>query len=248
MKKSLLSLFALFFCFYIVKSQSVDEILSNYYKSIGGLDKLKQHNTTKAYGKTPTPQGDFNFVFYQKKPNKVKIVVDIMGKQLIPQAYDGKTAWMLNPFMGESAQKLPDDMAKQIIDEAELEDPFVDYAAKGHAVSYEGTEEIQGIQCLKIKLIKYKGVTDKESTQYYFLDKASYLPIMVRSTVKMGDQPAQETETYFSDYQEVGNGIMIPFSIETKVSGQVVNNLIFTKVLINEDIPDEEFKFPGETN
>jgi outer membrane lipoprotein-sorting protein len=248
MKKSLLSIIVLFFCFYIVKSQTVDEILSNYYKSIGGLDKLKNHNTTKAFGKTPTPQGEFSFVYYQKRPNKVKIVVDIMGKQLIPQAYDGETAWMLNPFMGDAAQKLPADMAKQIISEAEIEDPLIDYATKGHEVTFEGIEEIQGVQCLKLKLIKHKGNKENESIQYYFLDKTSYLPIMVKSTVKMGDQPAQETETYFSDYQEVGNGMIIPFSIETKVSGQVINNLIFTKVLINEEIPDEEFKFPGGTN
>lgn len=248
MKKSILSVVILFFGLFLAKSQTVDEILNNYYKSIGGVDKLKKHNTTKAYGKTPTPQGDFTFTFYQKRPNKVKIVVDIMGKQLIPQAYDGKTAWMLNPFMGDAAQKLSDDMAKQIINEADLEDPFIDYAAKGHEVSLEGTEEIQGIQCYKLKLIKNKGVKDKESTQYYFIDKSTYLPVMVRSDVKMDNQPAQATETYFSDYQDVGNGLMIPFAVETKVSGQVVNSLIFTKILINEDIPDEEFKFPGEAN
>ncbi len=248
MKKSILSVLVLFFCFFIVKSQTVDEILGNYYKSIGGVEKLKKHNTTKAYGKTPTPQGDFSFIFYQKRPNKIKIMVDIMGKQLIPQAYDGKTAWMLNPFAGDAAQKLPDDMARQIINDADIEDPFIDYASKGHEVVLEGTEEIQGIQCFKLKLIKNKGVQDKETTMYYFLDKTTYLPIMVRSNAKMGNQPEQVTETYFTDYQEVGNGLLMPFAIETKVSGQVINSLIFTKILINEDIPDDEFKFPGEAN
>jgi outer membrane lipoprotein-sorting protein len=224
----------------------VEEILSNYYTNMGGLETLKNHTSTKATGKAPTPQGDFPFEFMQEKPNKMKIVVDVMGKKMIPQAYDGQTAWMLNPFMGETPQKLPADQAKSVIDEAEMEDPFIDFAAKGHEVSLEGSEEIQGVQCFKIRLIKYKGVEEKESTQLYYLDKENYIPIMVKSSIDVGPQAGQEVETYFSDYQEVDGGLVMPFSFEVKMAGQVVNAISFEKIVINEDIPDDEFKFPGE--
>jgi outer membrane lipoprotein-sorting protein len=246
MKKTVLTLVVLSLCIFWINAQTVDEIISKYHQSIGGVDKLKAHTSTKAIGKAPTPQGDFPFELYQEKPNKMKVVMDIMGKKMVAQAYDGQTAWMLNPFMGETAQKLPEGQAKSIIDEAEFEDPFLNYAAKGHEVSLEGTEEIQGVQCYKVKLVKYKGNEAKESTQYYYFDKESGIPIMIKSFIKVGDQAGQEIDTYLSDYQEVEGGMIMPFSFEVKMAGQVVQSMIFEKIIINQDIPDEEFKFPGE--
>jgi len=244
MKKVVLTLAAFSVCLLGIKAQTVDEVISKYIQSIGGADKLKSHTSIIAIGKAPTPQGDFPFELYQKKPNKIKVVIDIMGKKMVAQAYDGETAWMLNPFMGETAQKLPDDQAKSIIDDAELEDPFLDYAAKGHEVTLEGTEDVQGVQCNKVKLIKYKGNPDKESTQYYYFDKENFVPVMIKSSIKVGDQAGQEIETYLSDYQEVEGGMVMPFSFEVKMAGQVVQSMVFEKVTINSDIADEEFKFP----
>jgi outer membrane lipoprotein-sorting protein len=244
MKKIVLSLLALSILTFCVNAQTVDEIIGKYYKSIGGMDKNKSLTSTKAIGKAPTPQGDFPFELYKEKPNKVKVVIDIMGKKMVAQAYDGKTAWMLNPFVGETAQELPADQAKSIIDGAEFEDPFINYAAKGYVVSLEGTEDIQGIQCYKVKLVKNKGIADKESTQYYYFDKESGLPLMIKTTVSVGSQE-QEVETYLSDYRDAGDGMIMPYSFEVKMGGQVVQSMVFDKITLNEDIPDDEFKFPG---
>jgi len=169
-----------------------------------------------------------------------------MGKKMVAQAYDGQTAWMLNPFMGETAQQLPGDQAKSVIEEAEFEDPFIDYKAKGHEVILEGSEDVQGIQCFKVRLVKNKGNADKESTQYYYFDKEAFLPFMVKTSVASGPQSGQEIETYLSDYQDAGNGMIMPYSFEVKMGGQVVQAMVFEKITLNEDIPDDEFKFPGE--
>lgn len=246
MKKIVLFFVSVSLCFFTLNAQTVDEIISKYHKSIGGVDKLKAHTSVKAIGKAPTPQGDFPFEFYQEKPNKIKVVIDIMGKKMVAQAYDGETAWMLNPFMGESAQKLPEDQSKSVREEAELEDPFIDYAAKGHEVTLEGTADIEGVQCFVVKLVKHKGNAEKESTQYYYFDKENAIPIMVKTSVKVGDQAGQQVETYFSDYREVEGGIVMPFSMEVKMGDQVVQAMVFDTITINTDIPDEEFKFPAD--
>lgn len=246
MKKVVFIFMALAVYFLGVNAQTVDEIISKYHQSIGGIDKLKSHTSTKAIGKAPTPQGDFPFEFYQEKPNKIKVVIDIMGQKMVAQAYDGETAWMLNPFTGGVAEKLPDEQAKAVISEAEIEDPFLDYAAKGHEVTLEGTEDVQGVPCYKIKLTKYKDNPEKESTQYFYFDKETSVPIMTRTSVKVGDQAGQEVETYLSDYQEIEGGMIMPFSFEVKMAGQVVQSMVFDTITVNEDIPDEEFKFPGE--
>jgi outer membrane lipoprotein-sorting protein len=246
MKKIVLSLLVLSILTICVNAQTVDEIIGKYHQSIGGIDKLKALTSTKAIGKAPTPQGDFPFELYQEKPNKMKVVIDIMGKKMVAQAYDGQTAWMLNPFMGETAQQLPVDQAKSLIDEAEFEDPFIEYAAKGHEVILEGSEEVQGVQCFKVRLVKYKGNADKESTQTYYFDKETYLPLMIKTSITAGPQAGQEVETYLSDYRDASDGMILPYSFEVKMGGQVVQSMVFEKITLNEDIPDDEFKFPGD--
>ena len=126
MKKIVLSLLVLSVFTFCLNAQTVNDIIGKYHQNIGGIDKLKALTSTKAIGKAPTPQGEFPFELYQEKPNKMKVVIDIMGKKMVAQAYDGQTAWMLNPFMGETAQQLPADQAKSIIEEADFEDPFID--------------------------------------------------------------------------------------------------------------------------
>jgi outer membrane lipoprotein-sorting protein len=245
MKKFVLSLFVFLMLTFCLNAQSVDEIIGNYHKNIGGTDKLKTLTSTKAIGKAPTPQGDFPFELYQEKPDKIKVVIDIMGKKMVAQAYDGKTAWMLNPFMGDTPQQLPADQARSIVDEAEFEDPFMDYKTKGHEVIPEGIEEVQGIPCYKLKLVKYKGNPEKESTQYYYFHQETFLPVMIRTSVPSGPQAGQMVETYLSDYRDAGNGMIMPYLFEVKMNSQVVQSMVFEKITLNEDIPDSEFAFPG---
>ncbi len=56
----------------------------------------------------------------------------------------------------------------------------------------------------------------------------------------------QEVEIYLSDYQELSDGVLMPFVMDTQMKGQSVQKLTFTAITLNEDMPDEMFKFPEE--
>lgn len=230
-------------CF--AQAQSIDEILQNYYENTGGIDKWKSMESMKATGTTPTPQGDLGFVMYGKKPNKIKIEVNVAGKTMIPQAYDGKTAWMLNPMAGDQAQKLPETQAKMIADEASFEDDFIDYKQKGHTVELEGSEEIDGVDTYKVKLTKNANNDKTERVEYHFFDKENYVPIMTRTTITEGQGAGTTVETYMSDYQETDFGLMLPYYIETEYNGQTRQKVVINEYMINTDIDDSEFDFPG---
>jgi len=190
-------------------------------------------------------QGEFPFTLYRKTPNKFKIVLNIMGQEIIPQAFDGDTGWMNNPFGGGAGpQKIEDDQAKAIRDESEFEDPFINYQSKGFEASYEGTGDAGGIQCHIIKLIKHKGVEGEEMASFYYFDTEHYLQIMIKqpSAQAMG----QEIEIHLSDYQETGNGLLMPFVMDTQYQGQSVQKLNFTTITVNEEMSDDLFAFPGE--
>lgn len=224
-------------------AQTVDEVLSKYFENTGGLAKWKDLKTVKLIGKAPTPQGDFPLSVFLKVPNKSKVTLSVQGKEFIPAAFDGETAWMLNPFQGGTDPvKLDDEQAKELKDR-EVQSEFIDYAKKGHAVTLEGKEEIDGVMCFKVKLEKNKNNPKDDVTEYYYFDSENYVPIMTKSFVRTGPQKGAEIQTFMSDYQDAG-GLMMPFAMETKMNGQTVEKFVVEKISVNENLDDAVFAYP----
>lgn len=245
--KKLLTLFFLSVITVSLWSQTAEGVVNKYLESIGGADKWKAIKTAKLTGTVPTPQGDFTFEMFRKAPNKFIISLDIMGQKFVPQAYDGEVAWTLNPFMGDpTPQKLPDEQMISVKQEADFEDPFIDYALKGNEVIYVGTTDVDGVNCYELKLTKNKGKAEEELVMNYYFDSETYLPIMIKQVPKSGQMAGQETNVYYSDYQDAGNGLLMPYTIDTKVGGQIVQAVKFTQIELNGEITEEVFKFPGE--
>lgn len=227
---------------FCVNAQTADEILAKYFENTGGLAKWKAVKTMKIEAKAPTPQGEFPIAIFSKAPNKTKVVVNVQGKEFIQAAYDGETAWNLNPFAGVDAVKLDDEQTKEL-KEQEVEDAFIDYKKKGHVVALEGKEEIDGVQCFKVKLEKNKNNDKDDVTEYHYFDTENYVPIMRKSFVRSGPQKGEEIQSFMSDYQEV-DGLMVPFAMEQKVKGNTVSKIVIVKYSINENIDDSVFAFP----
>ncbi len=239
--KSLLTVVALL-CFAAVQGQTADEILAKYFENTGGLDKWKALKAFTQTGKGYQQGIEFPVVIYAKAPNKVKMVMNIQGTEFIPQAYDGTTAWMLNPFGGgKDHVKMDDEQSKEIKDE-EFEDDFIDYKKKGHEVTLEGTEEVDGVKCFKVKLIRNKNNPKDDITEVHYFDAENFVPIVQVSYVRTGAGKGTEVKSYLSDYQEV-DGLMFPFSIEQKVNGQTAFKMAMEK-MNTADIDDNVFAFP----
>ncbi|MBK6948702.1 MAG: hypothetical protein IPH16_12200 [Haliscomenobacter sp.] len=96
---------------FAANAQTADEIVAKYFDVTGGIDKWRALKTTKMTG-TMSAQGmDFSAIMFNAPPNKMRVDVSIMGQNLV-QAYDGTTAWWINPFQGSAeAQVMPDEMA-----------------------------------------------------------------------------------------------------------------------------------------
>jgi outer membrane lipoprotein-sorting protein len=220
-------------------AQDVNEIVSNYYESMGGVDKLKALISLKLFGKIPTPMGELQVIIYRKSPNLTRTEIDFQGQKII-QAYDGETVWTINPMMGSNEpQKLEGDMARSISDQAVFEDPFIDYTIKGHEVTLEGEENLDGVECYKIKLVMNKNNEEEDVTQIYYLDKEYFLPVMVR-----GWTNDTEIDTYMSDYQELEDGLMMAHKIEYIAEGQPGQVVTIDSVKVNEEMNNELFMFP----
>lgn len=243
MKRTLTLLLFIAALAFHANAQTADEILAKYFENTGGLSKWKELKSVKLTGKAPTPQGEFPIVIYNKAPNKSKMVFNVQGKEIVLQAYDGETGWTLNPFAGGAdAVKLDEEQTKELREE-QLEDDFIDYAKKGHAVTLEGKEEIEGVQCYKIKLEKNKNNDKEDVTEIYYFDSENFVPIMAKNYVRTGPAKGTEIQIFFSDYQDA-SGLMMPYYIEQKVNGQTQMKVVFENISINEELDDTIFAYP----
>jgi hypothetical protein len=57
----------------------------------------------------------------------------------------------------------------------------------------------------------------------------------------------QEVMVYFSDYQDAGDGLIKAYTMDSRIDGQSVQMIKFKTIVVNEEIPDEFFKFPGDS-
>lgn len=123
------SILAIILAFFISNAfaQTADEVINNYVTAIGGMDKINSINTAKMSGKFSAGSMDISFIRYYKRPSKMKMEMTIQGMTMI-QAYDGTSAWMLNPFQGSrEPEKMSDVDSKELKNNADFEGNIVNY-------------------------------------------------------------------------------------------------------------------------
>ncbi len=237
MLKNLFCLFLAISAISFVNAQTVDEILTTMLENTGGVDNWKAVKTRKTIAKMGMQGMEFQGTIYEKHPNQQRIEIDIQGMQLI-QAYDGETAWWINPMQGGmDPQKMPAEMAEQMTSQ-KFESEFIDYKEKGHTIELLGKKDVDGTECFELKMTLKEG-----DVQYHYVDTESFAVIMFKMAIKAGPAKGQEAMTYLSDYQEVG-GLMIPHSMESKVGGQTMQKITVESIALNPELENKFFAYP----
>ncbi len=224
----------------VASAQTVDELIAKNIEAKGGLEKLKAVKTQRATGKMMMGPGmEAPIVMVSKRPMSTRMEFTFQGMTGM-QVYDGKTAWMSMPFMGKKEPEvMPPDESKMIEEQADFDGPLMDYKAKGHTVELVGKEQVEGADAYKLKLtLKGGGVRN------IFLDAETYLEIKMESK-RMVRGTEVETESYLSDYKEVG-GLMMAHVMETGSKGSPQRQkLVIEKVELNPEISDAIFTMPA---
>jgi len=220
-------------------SQTVDEIIAKNVQARGGMEKLKAVKTVKSTATMAMGPGmEAPGVLIQKRDNLARLEFTIQGLTAV-QAYDGKNAWQVMPFMGKKDPELMSaDEAKEVEEMADMDGSYVDYKSKGNQVELLGKDKIEGTDAYKLKVTLKNG-----DVQTVYIDADSFLEIKdeVKRTVRGTEQLM---ESSIGDYKEVG-GIMFPFAIESGVKGGTEKQkLTFTKIELNVPADDSIFKMP----
>lgn len=224
-----------------VNAQTLKEVVALYKKNSQTTPTKLTSMVMK--GKTILTGMNMSFktIVYRKAPHFFKVEVPIQGKALI-KAFDGKTAWEVNPFPGGSDKPTrmtgAEELSMKIGSDFDYE--FINPAQNGHKVTLEGIENIDDVPCYKVKVVR----KDKH-VKTYFLEKETGILMMERGQSTHPSKPGKliEKDTYFSEYKNV-EGIMIAHYMEERIGGEVVAKMQFDQVKINAKLDNKIFTFP----
>lgn len=192
-------------------AQTADDLVAKNLAARGGAEKLAAIHSYVTKGEMRLPR-DFKLVYTETRlrlnsgASAVRIDASVQGLTLV-QAYDGKTAWKVNPFQGrKDAEQMNADEARALADEASIDGALLAATANGSKVDYLGREDIDGTEAYKLRVSQADGTVFT-----YYLDPDVFLEIKVleRRTIRGVEQ---ETETDLGDYERVA-GVYFPFSI-----------------------------------
>ncbi|MEO6694164.1 MAG: outer membrane lipoprotein-sorting protein [Ignavibacteria bacterium] len=221
-----------------IYSQTVDEIIENHAKAIGGADKLNSITSLKMSGKYSTGGFDVPMTFTLKRGGKARLDISYQGMNLI-KASDETTGWSVNPFRGNTeAVRMPAEELKAMTKYTELEGKLIGYKEKGYKVEYLGKDDFEGSEVFKLKL------TDKDGDKtYYFMDVTSNLILMESSKRKIKEKEIK-SRTVYGGYQSIG-GIMFPMTMEVIEGDRDAGDImIIENVETNVNVDDGIFKMP----
>jgi hypothetical protein len=239
MRNVVLSLAGLALCATPLPAQTADDIIAKYLKTVGGMERIQAVSTLRRAGKF-TGGGGFEAVVLQenKRPNKVREEFSLQGMTGVT-AYDGKTGWKIEPWQGKKdPEALSEDEMKQIVEDADFDEPLVHYQQKGNKVEFVGREQVEGTDALKLKVTLASG-----DVRYYYMDSDYYVPIKIEMK-RMIRGAEQEFETSLGDYKEVA-GWYLPYSLETGRKGsEDKQKITFEKIEANVPIADGRFEKP----
>ncbi|UCC40040.1 MAG: outer membrane lipoprotein-sorting protein [Candidatus Aminicenantes bacterium] len=217
-------------------AQKASDILEKSIKAQGGREALEAVKDQTLSGNFEMPMMGISgsMTMYQKEPNKTRMDAELMG-MVFTQAFDGETAWMINPQTG-GVEELSELATKYQKREALGSEALLHPEKHGITYTFKGKEKIDDKDCLVLE----QTFSDGYKTTIY-IDSSTYLTYKSTGLSLNQMEVEVETETVMSDYKKV-NGMMIPHTITIFQEGEEFMTVTITKVDFNTGLEDSLFK------
>ena len=216
--------------------QSADEVLEKLIRAQGGREKLAAIKDTTITGSfVMTAMGmEGEMTAYQKEPNLLRMDIEIMGTTMT-QAYDGKTAWMVNSETG-TVEMMPEIAAEYFIREAYGNAAILEPDKHGISYSLKGKEVIES----KEYIVLIQTFSDDFKVTMY-IDPKTYLIHKTKSLALDGMMMETESEVVYSNYKET-DGVLTAFNMT--IYENAIEDFVFTasEVRYNTGLEESFFK------
>ena len=220
------------------------ELIAKNLAARGGAAALAAINTIEFNGKFIAP-GDFQLTYHGTRArnpggDRLRDDLTIQGLTII-QAYDGRSAWKVNPFQGrKDAERMSVDEARAQADAGLIDGVLLASLHDGSSVRTLGREDFDGTNAYKVQ------VRQKDGDQYdYLLDPDTFLEIRATETRQVrGAQTVTDYE--YGDYDKVG-GVYFPMAIDSWQPAQPDQRvrILIASAVANAPLDPASFAQPG---
>lgn len=216
-------------------AETVDEIIAKNIEAKGGLEALQAIESLQSNGKLTMQGMEIPFVMYNQRPNSFRMDMTMQGMSMV-QAFDGETAWTINPFLSKEAREMSALEAQNTELQADIDGFLLNYKEKGYTVDLIGKEDMEGTEVYHLEV----GINDTVQIQM-FLDTEYYLELKMTFEFSFEGKKFS-TDIFFADYKEVG-GVLMPHTMEMK-GMQGGGQMIVDSVAVNVELEESLFTMP----
>jgi len=217
---------------------TVDDIIAKNLQAKGGAAKWQSMKSVKMTGKMTAQGTEMPLTVYAMRPNFNRQEITMPAGKAI-QAFDGTTAWVVNPMLGiVTPQAVPGPAAELAKNSADFDGALINYKAKGNDIELVGKEQLEGKDVYHLKVTSKGG-----PVQHYLLDADSGIELRMSAEIDLGSGQKQTLTTAMSNYKQV-DGIMIPHTVTQSAGGRTLLQWTITTVEFNTVPDDSIFRLP----
>ena len=217
---------------------TVDEIVAKNLQAKGGAEKWQTIKSVKMTGMMIQQGTEMPMTVYAMRPNFNRQEITTPGGKVI-QAYDGTTAWVVNPMMGmDTPQIVPGPAADIARNSADFDGALLNYKAKGNTIELVGKEKLGEKDAYHLKVTTKGG-----AVQHYLLDAGNGIELKMSAEVDRGRGQKQILSTEMSDYKQI-DGVLIPHTVTQTAEGRIVLRWTISSVQFNAVSDDLIFRMP----
>lgn len=202
---------------------SAEVIINNYFKAIGGIDKVEAVKTIITSMEADMQGQIMKVVIKKAFPNKFSTSYEVLGQKQ-REFFDGEKGFM--ELDGKKVQMQDNEVDKFKNDAA----PFSDVAFLKGIVT--GEKDIDGKKAYVIAL------GDKKA----FYDMKTGLKLKeIAKVINPDNGKKEKIATFFKDYKTI-DGIKLPFTILERLGSAAKVSLKVKSYEINKNITDKDFE------
>jgi hypothetical protein len=224
------------------QARFVKELVARNIDVRGGPAAWEAVNSLRLSGKMDLGQGMVvPYVLEQKRPGKMCFRFEFDDATSI-QCAVGDSGWKIAPFRGRTApEPMTDVELRETADSADLYGPLYNYAARGHDVTFEGREALDGREVFKLKVTLPRG-----GVRWLYLDAETALEVKLE-TMRTIAGKERRVETLYSDWQP-SDGLLIARRQDTRTEGDAESHFFtVASVDVNPPLDDAHFLMPAST-
>lgn len=214
-----------------VNAQTAEEIVAKHIEAIGGKDNWSKIESMRSQAKMSTMGIEIPIITSQIHNKAMRVDISVMGKDGY-MILTNSNGWNFMPFMGQTApEPLTEEDVKKGQDQLNIRGEFFTWKEDGKKLEYLGTEDMDGTECLKLKL------TDKENIETtYYLDPETYY--ILKETTKFTANGKEVTgNTTYGNFKKLDCGIVVPMTTNTDQGP-----MEFINIEINPKLEETLFK------